>query len=329
MSDFKQLIGQSQAIELLQQAIAYNRIAPAYLFVGSAGVGRSLAAKCFTQVLLCLNLLPQQHPLIQQKVLSGNHPDLLWVQPTYQHQGKLLTSQQAEEAGLKRKSPPQIRIEQIREITRFLSRPPLEAVQTVVVIENAHTMTESAANALLKTLEEPGRSTLILIAPSMDSLLPTLVSRCQRIPFSRLSEEQMKTVLRNNGYEIILDYPEIIGIAQGSPGEAITAYAQLQALPDELKNRLTHLPKTSIDALELAKFLVHELDTEMQLWLVDYLQYSYWKKWHNHKLLEVLEKTRQCLLAYVQPRLVWECTFLDMLSISFNWCIHQTTPLIP
>ncbi|WP_013324000.1 DNA polymerase III subunit delta' [Gloeothece verrucosa] len=312
MSDFKKLVGQLAAIELLQCAIVYNRIAPAYLFVGAAGVGRGLAAKCFTCCLLSLGLPIRQHLLIAHKVDQGNHPDLLWIQPTYQHQGKFLTAAEAQEAGLKRKSPPQIRIEQIREITRFLARPPLEAPRTVVVIEEAHTMTEAAANALLKTLEEPGRSTLILIAPSSDLLLPTLVSRCQRIPFSRLSDGEMTTVLKNNGYEIILNYPELLGIAQGSPGEAIAAYEQLQSFPEALKNRLNHLPKTPIDALELAKILAQELDTQTQLWLVDYLQYSYWQKWKNQQLLKVLEKTRQGLLAYVQPRLVWECTWLEI-----------------
>lgn len=312
MNDFKQLIGQSQAIELINNAIAYNRIAPAYLFVGTAGVGRGLAAKCFTCCLLCLEFPLDKHSSIRQKVLDGNHPDLLWVQPTYQHQGKLLTCAEAEEAGLKRKSPPQIRIEQIREITRFISRPPLEAVRTVVIIEDAHTMTESAANALLKTLEEPGRTTLILIAPSTDSLLPTLVSRCQCIRFSRLSFSDMKRVLQHNNYEVILNYPELLGIAQGSPGEAIAAYTQLQALPNELNHRLTQLPKTPIDALELAKLLTQELDTQVQLWLIDYLQYAYWQKSNNKKLLQSLEKARQSLLAYVQPRLVWECTLLEM-----------------
>ncbi|ACK71566.1 DNA polymerase III, delta prime subunit [Gloeothece citriformis PCC 7424] len=318
MNDFTQLIGQGQAIELLQCAIASNRIAPAYLFVGAAGVGRGLAAKCFSCSLLSHHFPPQQQSLIRPKILAGNHPDLLWVQPTYQHQGKFLTALEAEEAGLKRKSPPQIRIEQIRDITRFLSRPPLEALRTVVVIEDAQTMTESAANALLKTLEEPGRCTLILIAPSTDSLLPTLVSRCQRIPFSRLSDPDMEIILQNNDYENILKYPELLGIAQGSPGEAISAYTQLQNLPDELKGSLRQFPKNVMQGLELAKKLTQELDTQMQLWLVDYLQYFYWEQWKNKKLLDVLEKTRQCLLAYVQPRLVWEWTFLELSQFILN-----------
>lgn len=315
MIDFQKLIGQDQAREFLQQAIAVNRVAPAYLFAGSAGVGRALAAKCFAQLLLSVHLPPENQLLTQQKALMGNHPDLLWVEPTYQHQGQLLKAKEAEEAGLKRKAPPQIRIEQIREISQFLSRPPLEAPRSVVIVEEAQSMTEAAANALLKTLEEPGKATLILIAPSAEDLLPTLVSRCQRIPFYRLSDKDMSKVLHKEGYQDILKHSILMGIAQGSPGEAIVAYTQLQSFSQELISRLSEFPKTPFEGLELAKVISQEIDTQGQLWLVDYLQYSYWEKQKQKKVLEQLEKTRQGLLSYVQPRLVWECTFLALVKM--------------
>lgn len=89
---------------------------------------------------------------------------MLWIAPTYSHQGKLLSAAEATAAGVKRKAPPQIRIEQIREISQFLSRPPLLGDRAVIVIEQAQTMVEGAANALLKTLEEPGKATIIPIA---------------------------------------------------------------------------------------------------------------------------------------------------------------------
>ncbi len=308
------MIGQNQAVELLQQAIAHQRIAPAYLFAGPAGVGRALGAKSFCQWLLCLDVKKEKQALIQEKIINGNHPDLLWVEPTYQYQGKLLSAKEAEESGIKRKAPPQIRIEQIREITQFLSRPPLEASRAVVVIEDANTMTEAAANALLKTLEEPGRATIILIVPSTDTLLPTLVSRCQRIPFYRLSEEDLKQIIENNQPEIIREHPELLQIAQGSPGEAIKAYQQIKSIPAELLHKLTQIPQNSLEAFQLAKTITEELDIQLQLWLLDYLQYSHWQKNREPKVLKSIEKARDYLLAYVQPRLVWECTLLELLS---------------
>lgn len=315
MNGFQAVIGQPQAVELLQQAIAQNRIAPAYLLAGTPGIGRSLVAKCFTEALLSLNIAQDKQVLVQKRVSEGNHPDLLWIEPTYQHQGQLLTVQEAEKSGLKRKAPPQIRIEQIREITQFLSRPPLEASRSVIVIEGAETMTEAAANGLLKTLEEPGKATLILIAPSTDSLLPTLVSRCQKIPFYRLSQTDLTMVLERVGTREILQNTEILNLAQGSPGEAIAAYAQLQAIPEDLRQQLTKLPKNALGALELAKTVTKELDTPAQLWLIDYLQYRYWENFHKPTLLEHLETARQGLLCYVQPRLVWECLLLEIIDI--------------
>jgi DNA polymerase-3 subunit delta' len=312
MNYFSQLIGQYQAVELLQEALTRNRIAPAYLFAGPAGVGRSLAAKCFSQGLLSLDFSSEKSATAQRRILAGNHPDFWWVEPIYQHQGQFLTVKEAAAAGVKRKGSPLVRIEQIRAIVQFLSRPPLEASRLVVVIEEAQAMTEAAANALLKTLEEPGQATIILIAPSTDALLPTLVSRCQKIPFYRLSQEEMEQVLRRHDRSAILAYREILAIAQGSPGAAIAAFTQLQDIPDPLRQRLTQLPNSPLDAIELAKTIDRELDTQAQIWLLDYLQYTYWQKWRQKDLLDVLEKARQCLLNYVQPRLVWECTLLEL-----------------
>ncbi|MDJ0731773.1 MAG: DNA polymerase III subunit delta' [Crocosphaera sp.] len=311
MNHFRQLIGQTAGVTLLQQAIAQNRIAPAYLFAGPPGVGRALGAKCFTQLLLSLSLPEEKQATVKKRVLDGNHPDFYWVEPTYLHQGQLLAAKEAQETGLKRKAPPQVRIEQIREITQFLSRPPLEASRCVVVIESAETMTEAAANGLLKTLEEPGKATLILIAPSADSLLPTLVSRCQKIPFYRLSDAHLKTILGRLGYEEIINDPDIIGLSQGSPGEAISAWQQLQNIPFELRQKLKTLPETPLDALQLAKEITTELDNNAQLWLINYLQYSHWQKSQDKVFLEKLEAAKKQLLSYVQPRLVWDCLLIQ------------------
>ncbi|YAI82861.1 MAG: DNA polymerase III subunit delta' [cyanobacterium endosymbiont of Rhopalodia sterrenbergii] len=315
INPFQQLIGQPQAVELLEQVIAKNRIAPAYLFTGPIGVGRSLGAKCFSEALLCVNIPPKQQLLVQKRIRERNHPDLLWVEPTYQYQGQLITVQETKNLGINRKVPPQIRIEQIREVTRFLNRPPLEAPRTLVIIEDAQTMTEAAANGLLKTLEEPGKATLILLAICIDELIPTVVSRCQKIPFYSLSSEDLIKVFKEQGNEEIFQNPEIMSLAQGSPGEAIVASQQLQSIPKELYHKIKKIPSDPIEALELSKDIVEKLDIQTQLWLIKYLQYYYWTRLQNRKLLEILEKSRFYLLSYVQSQLVWECLLLEILSI--------------
>lgn len=306
---FESLIGQPQAVELLQAAVQQDRVAPAYLFVGPSGVGRGLAAQGFAELLL--SKPGDSSDRNTTRIRDRNHPDLLWVEPTYLHQGKRLTAAEAIEAGVQKRTPPQVRVEQIREITRFLSRPPLEAGRSLVVIEQAETMAESAANSLLKTLEEPGQATIILIAPSLDSLLPTLVSRCQRIPFYRLSDQAMTEILRRVGHEDILDTPEIIALAQGSPGMAIAHWQQLQEIPAELLSSVSQPPASTRHALELARTIQQSLSPEAQLWLTDYLQQSYWRQGHTQPL-RLLEEARRHLLHYVQPRLVWEVTLMGM-----------------
>jgi DNA polymerase-3 subunit delta' len=313
---FSSLVGQQQAVELLTQSVKQNRVAPAYMFVGAEGVGRSLAARCFIELLFSSSVKPDQIPILQNRIRQRNHPALLWVEPTYQYQGQRLTPAEAAEKGVKRKAPPVIRLEQIREITQFLSRPPLEAERNVIVLEQAETMAESAANALLKTLEEPGKATLILIAPSPESVLPTLVSRCQKIPFYRLDTTAMTQVLTQTGNAEILQHPEVLNIAAGSPGNAISSYQQLQNIPSEFIAQVKKTPTSYRHALELAKKIDKELDTEAQLWLIDYLQQYYWQQIHEPKIIQQLEKTRKHLLCYAQPRLVWECTFLALFQIS-------------
>ena len=313
-SYFEHILGQEKAVQLLQQAIKRERIAPAYLFWGTPGVGKSLTAKAFIRCLLETTTSEEKQILIQKKLQSNNHPDILWVEPTYKDKGQLIKASVAQEQGIKRKTPPQIRIEQIRQISQFITRPPLESERLIVVIESAETMSEACANALLKTLEEPGKATLILIAPNTDSLLSTIISRCQCIGFRRLSQSDLQLVLENQGYSEILADSHCIAIAQGSPGQAISAWQKLQEIPSELLQQIENLPQNAIAIFQLAKAIDKELDTVTQIWLVSYLQHHYWQKYQNIDLMKQWEKTRQYLVSYVQPRLVWECTFSELLS---------------
>jgi DNA polymerase III subunit delta' len=307
---FSNIIGQSQAIALLKAAIARDRIAPGYVFVGPSGTGRTLVAQAFTKVLI-------QDRKSKDRLQDRNHPDVLWVEPTYLDKGKLLTAAEAEAAGLKRRAAPQIRLEQIRDVADFLSRPPLESKRSVVIIAKAQTMAEPAANGLLKTLEEPGQATIIMIAPDLGSLLPTIISRCQRIPFYRLSEAELQQVLCQIDQA---DLPEpVLALAQGSPGAAISAMSQFQAIPFELLEAAQQPPKHPHQALELAKQINKELDVESQLWLIDYLQSFYWRSRLSFQsdssirlvnIMQSLEEARTQLRSYVQPRLVWEVALL-------------------
>ncbi|MGD1858442.1 MAG: DNA polymerase III subunit delta' [Leptolyngbyaceae cyanobacterium] len=309
---FADLLGQETAVALLSQAIAQERIAPAYLFVGPAGIGRRLAALRFAECLL--RPTATTSTALRRRIGDRNHPDLLWVEPTYLHKGKPVTVAEAEELDLKRKSPPQIRLEQIRDIVRFLSRPTLEANRAVVVIEGAETMAEAPANGLLKTLEEPGAATLILLAEDSARLLTTIISRCQTIPFRRLSADTMAAILQQTGHAEILSRTDILALAQGSPGKAIAAWQQLNTLPTDLVAALSQKPADLRAALDLARRISKEMDTESQLWLVDYWQQVIWANQRSPAALQTLEQARIHLRRFVQPRLVWEVTLMQFVS---------------
>jgi DNA polymerase-3 subunit delta' len=313
-SAFAPLVGQEQAIALLTAVIERQRVPPAYLFAGPDGVGRALAARCFIEALFCTEQ-PQQAGVIRQKLAQGNHPDLLWVEPSYLVNGVAVPASAARRQGQARKTPPQIRLEQVRDIGRFLARPSLEAGRAVVVLEQAETMAEAAANGLLKTLEEPGAATLILLAPGPEALLPTLVSRCQRIPFQRLAPEAMDAVLERSGYGEIRQQPAVLSLAQGCPGAAIAHWNRLQSLDAQQMQSLLTLPTTLVEALTLAKEIDKALELEDQVWLLDYWQQQLWQSGRaGADDLRRMEETRRQLLGFVQPRLVWETTLIGFLE---------------
>lgn len=303
------ILGQDLALSVLQAAINQDRVTTAYCFAGPIGVGRSLTARWLAQVLLCEAFTHHDVPLPCQTCLNcrlvqqGTHPDLLWIEPTFYHQGKLLTVAEAEAAQVQKRSPPQIRLEQVHALVAFTARAPLRSHRSVVVMDGSETLAESAANALLKTLEDPGQATLILMTPNTATLLPTLVSRCQCIPFRRLSSEQLTEILRHQGYST--PSPLLLTLAQGSPGQAIQAIEQWQSIPPEIIDQLQSWPESVIQALTLARMVAKTLDIPTQLWLIEYLQYYFWHQQQTHRVKQ-LEHMRKQLLQFVQPQLVWE-----------------------
>ena len=317
---FEDLLGQSQAVALLRAGLQQQRLAPAYLFCGPDGVGRRLAALRFLEGAIA-GL--DGSPSVRRRLQDGNHPDLLWVEPTYSEKGQLVPASQAEAAGVSRKAPPQLRLEQVRAVSQFLARRPVESSRCLVVMETVEAMAEGAANALLKTLEEPGDGMLILLTASPDRLLSTIRSRCQSIPFGRLDPQTLEAVLERHGHGGITqagDPPELLELAAGSPGALLEQRAQWQALPEGLTDRCSAFSapngaQTPMVALSLARDLCEVLDVEQQLWLLDWWQLHLWRQRQDPAPLKRLEQLRSQLRSYVQPRLAWEVALLSLAGV--------------
>src|SRR3989344_875630 len=121
-----------------------------------------------------------------------------------------------------------IGIDTVKEAKRFLSQKPILSKRRILIIDDAHKLTPQAQNAILKVSEEPPQSSLIIvISPTLDSLLPTLTSRLQRVYFSRIKTEEIAKLLENMG----LDSAEANKLAKealGRPGRAIDAMENVE-----------------------------------------------------------------------------------------------------
>src|SRR5256884_8373486 len=158
---FENIPEQAEAKRLLRAALADEGPAHAYLFYGPPGVGKRAAAVAFAAELIGE----------RSRVERGAHPDLYVVEPVGD----------------------QIRIDDIRELRRALHMRPFEAERRVYLVHSAETMNEDAADALLKDLEEPPPyAVIVLVADDLGPLPETIRSRCQLVPFTRLSERAIR-----------------------------------------------------------------------------------------------------------------------------------------
>jgi len=180
-----EILGQERAISQLRRSWAAGRLAQAYRFVGPDGVGKRTAALALAQAVNCLSPTAGEAPdacgscPACQKIAAGNHPDVTLVAP-------------AEKTV--------IDIDQIRRIADRAGRRAYEGAAKVWILDPADRMQEPAANAFLKTLEEPpGASLFILVTAAPGSLLPTIRSRCQEVRFDLLEPEVLEEILARRG----------------------------------------------------------------------------------------------------------------------------------
>ena len=172
MSGFEGIIGHHNVVELL--TVEATNPTHAYLFVGPSSVGKAAVARRFAALLLC-----GDDAQCRRRVLADVHPDLMSVEPD----GRTALG-----------------VERARETVARAVLTPVEADHKVFLFEEAGAMNEEAANALLKTLEEPTASTIfILIAESEDDLPSTVSSRSRTILFGRVSEDEIVAALVERG----------------------------------------------------------------------------------------------------------------------------------
>ncbi|MCD6581664.1 MAG: DNA polymerase III subunit delta' [Desulfuromusa sp.] len=239
---FDTITGHKQQKNILLRALSSQRIAHAYLFSGPDGIGKRMMALAFARALLCENGTSCGECSACIKVGHNNHPDIHRLD--------------ADDTSIK--------IDQIRTLQQELSLRPLEGSYKICLIDGAEHFTIGAANALLKTLEEPQPGTLIILLTNRpEKLLPTIRSRCQHLPFSRLPKQQLAAILRQ---KLDLNDTEATVLAALSEGSFKKALGPNQELFLEKRSKLIQSLSALSSGSTIPTFsFADELDTEKEI----------------------------------------------------------------
>lgn len=168
---FDNVVGQQHIIKTLQNAIANNKVAHAYIFSGPRGTGKTTTAKLLAKALNCENSnKPCNECESCISINEGSHPDIIEIDA-------------ASNNG----------IDEVRDLIEKVKYAPISGKYKVYIIDEVHMMTAGAFNALLKTLEEPPEHVVFILATTdVHKVIPTVLSRCQRFDFSKISFEDIK-----------------------------------------------------------------------------------------------------------------------------------------
>ncbi|MDY6914848.1 MAG: DNA polymerase III subunit delta' [Candidatus Cloacimonadota bacterium] len=351
--------GQERAISILKQAVLENKIAQSYLFYGPLGVGKFTTALYFGMAVNCF-ADPAKRPCGEcsscQKFLKLNHPDLTYIFPSpfrkddIDKNGNLKSDKDnkiyQEFLQKKIKTPwddyyfdsnIEIRIPFVRLLIHHLSLTANEARKKVVIIEDAHMMNLNTANAFLKTLEEPPvDSVIILTTDKPNSLLPTVLSRCQKIPFQNISRDKIEKHLKETRFLDDVQAKMYARIANGSMKKALQLAEEgnLDTRSDTIEFLKLVLTKNDFGFLQfMLKYRTSKKQTELAnlisyliIWISDISYFKYnpenmvnldydrlveqlYLKNQNvdvyvPKLMEFLEKMLWKLEGHVNPQLI-------------------------
>lgn len=207
---FKDIAGQKRAINILSAHLSSGNLSHAYLLIGREGTGKEHLAKELSRYILCPNIKDDECDSCR-KFKVGSHPDFIYLN------GK---------EGIK--------IEQVRETIEMIGLSPLMSEKKVCLISRAENLGIEAANALLKTLEEPPADSILILTTNSEKRLPrTIISRCQMIKLDPVSEREIFRILEKDFSREEIE--GVLSLSEGSIGEAKKLLTDKEALKDKKK----------------------------------------------------------------------------------------------
>ncbi|MCI2111073.1 MAG: DNA polymerase III subunit gamma/tau [Bacilli bacterium] len=211
---FEEVAGQKPIVRTLKNALSSGKIAHAFLFAGPRGTGKTTMARLLAKALNCEKGIGQQCNECENclAISEGSHPDVVEIDA-------------ASNNG----------VDQVRDLIEKVKYAPIKGRYKVYIIDEVHMMSAGAFNALLKTLEEPPENVVFILCTTEPyKVLPTILSRCQRFDFSKLSDEDMKGKLIEVLTKEKAAYDEeglkaVIGLADGGMRDALSILEQTLA----------------------------------------------------------------------------------------------------
>lgn len=272
---FERIIGNDKVKQFLNNAMNENHILHSYLFSGIEGIGKKLFAIEFAKKILCIEQNDEQENCLScLKFKSSNHPDFMILEPENNV----------------------IKIEQIRNMQEKISEKPIVSKKKVYIIVDSDCMTKEAQNCLLKTLEEPPEyATIILTTANESKLLNTIKSRCIKVKFNGLLENEINQYLKQN--EIVVNEENYIKISQGSIGKLLDikededVYSQVNIVLENIDKN------TLIDILNKAEILYSQKDKIQEI--LDYINIYLYNTKDIRKIncIEYVEDTKRRLIS--------------------------------
>lgn len=249
--NFNEMIGQEVIVKTLQNAINKNKISHAYLFTGPRGTGKTSAAKIFAKTINCENLengIPCEKCVCCTQINNQQNVDIIEIDA-------------ASNNG----------VDEIRELKNKVNLVPSISKYKVYIIDEVHMLSTSAFNALLKTLEEPPSHVIFILATTdPHKVLPTILSRCQRFDFKKVSvnkiHERLKDICKQENITIedtALD--EISRLANGGLRDALSILDQVNAYSeDKITSDDVHEVNGTITQNNLKDFVLNIIHNKLQ-----------------------------------------------------------------